>query len=141
MSWIYPLFLTGLVALAAPLLIHLLMKVQGRKIPFSTLRFFTTTQGTRGKKKIRHWLLLLMRLLIVALLVAAFARPFWPTIGSGHSPPQQQRAVVILLDRSASMQARGSDQTGDTRWNAAVLATRKILEGLLATDHAAIVGE
>ncbi|HEV3271040.1 MAG TPA: BatA domain-containing protein [Candidatus Methylacidiphilales bacterium] len=141
MAWLYPLFLTGMAALAAPVLIHLLMKAQGRKIPFSTLRFFTTSQGTRGKKKIRHWLLLLMRLLMVALLVAAFARPFWSATGSGDIPPQQRRAVVILLDRSASMQAQGSDQAGATRWNAAVLATRKILEGLSATDHAAIVGD
>src|SRR5260221_12694077 len=139
MSWAYPLFFTGLIALAGPVLVHLLMKAQGRKVPFSTLRFFTSVQGTREKKKIRHWLLLLMRLLILALLVAAFARPFRPAADSGSPAPQRQRAVVMVLDRSASMQA--SDQAGGSRWDAAVLATRKILRGLSATDRAAIVGD
>src|SRR5277367_1930263 len=129
MLWLNPLLLAGLVALAAPVLIHLLMKVKGRRMPFSTVRFFAKAQGSRDRNKIRHWLLLFLRLLLLALLVSAFARPFWP-VSQVEAAQPKARSVLILLDCSASMQARLSDSSTDTRWTSAVAAARKVLEDL-----------
>jgi hypothetical protein len=136
MLWTHPLLLAGLGALAAPILIHLLLKVQGRKVRFSSLRFLPQTKPSRDKKKIRHWLLLLLRLVLLALLVAAFARPYWPARAGMVAPQNRTRAVVFLIDGSASMQAT----EGNTkRWNAALATRQKLLDELTETDQVAIV--
>jgi hypothetical protein len=137
MLWTHPLFLSGLGALAAPVLIHLLMKLQGRKVRFGTLRFLPITKPAREKKRISHWLLLLLRLVLLVLLIAAFARPYWPVSPATAASQNQSRALVLVLDCSASMQA------GDTttrRWEEALAAASKVLDTLAGTDQVAIIG-
>jgi hypothetical protein len=136
MLWTHPLLLAGLGALSIPVLIHLMMRAQGRRIRFSTLRFLPQTKPARERKKIRHWPLLLLRLLLVALLVAAFARPYWPLPATAAANRQQPRAVMLVLDRSASMQAR---EGGTTRWDLALAIAGKVLDRLSETDRVAIV--
>jgi hypothetical protein len=136
MLWTHPLLLSGLAALAVPVVIHLMMRAQGRKVVFSTLRFLPRSQPARERKRIRHWPLLLLRLLLIALLVSAFARPFWPDT-AGAATRERARAVVLVLDRSASMQAKEGDST---RWDAALASARKLLGTLSGNDRVAVVG-
>jgi hypothetical protein len=136
MLWTHPFLLAGLGALSIPILIHLLMRAQGRRVRFSTLRFLPKTKPARERKKIRHWPLLLLRLLMVALLVAAFARPYWPDSAGSVASHRQSRAVMLVLDRSASMQAR---EGGGTRWDAALTLAGKILDSLSDTDRVSVV--
>jgi hypothetical protein len=83
------------------------------------------------RRRIRHWLLLMMRLAALALIVLAFARPFFrgadPVAAAGGA-----REVVILVDRSYSM------GYGD-RWTRAQAAARGAIDGLNAVDRASIV--
>ena len=129
LSFVNLAMLAGLAALAIPVLIHLLLKTRQRKLRFSTLRFFDILdEQSEKKRKIRHWLLLCLRLLILALLVFAFARPYL----GGHSPastrPKQLQAIFII-DRSASMLAK--DREGQ-RWSRALSAMEKTIASL---DH------
>jgi hypothetical protein len=73
--------LGALTALAIPILIHLLLKHKKQRLRFSTIQFFTQQdeQASR-RRKLRHWLLLAVRLLLVTLIVLAFARPYLETL-------------------------------------------------------------
>lgn len=137
-----PFFLTNAVLLAAlaglgiPIAIHLLLKRRQVRMPFSTVRFFSPQEPqAKSRRKLRNLLLLLLRLLIFALIVFAFARPFLPSANSGPGA-RQPRQVVLVLDRSLSLSAR--DGSG-LRWDAARRRARELLSTLTATDKAALV--
>jgi hypothetical protein len=99
-QFLNPLVLAGLAAALVPLAIHLLQQGRKRPQPFSNLAFLRSLNRSHMRRlRLRQWLVLLLRTLIIALIVAAFARPtyqeggFW---GGGAS------SAVVLLDRSFS---------------------------------------
>ena len=59
---------------------------------------------TRKSSKIKKWLLLATRLLLLACLIIAFAQPFF----KAKDDDNKGNEMVILLDNSFSMQAKGS---------------------------------
>lgn len=86
------LMLAGMAALAIPILIHLLLKRKKKQVPFSTIRFFQLQdEQSSRRRKLRNWLLLALRLLIVTLLVLAFARP---TRAKAKPPPQPANSTA-----------------------------------------------
>jgi len=128
--------LAGLGALAIPVLIHLLLKRKKQRLRFSTLQFFRRhDEHSSQRRKLRNLLLLAVRLLLLAVLVLAFARPYLPDI-QPNGTRQQRRLAVLVVDRSASMQ--GSD-AGVPRWPRAREAIQKILSDLTANDRAALI--
>jgi hypothetical protein len=127
--------LSGLAALAVPVLIHLLLKRKKQRLRFSTLQFFVKQDEQASKRrKLRHWLLLAVRLLLVTLLVTSFARPFTRTILSTTSPGK--RIGIFVLDRSMSMQAA---VRGATAWNRSLNLARTTLREFKADEQAALV--
>ena len=77
-----PLFLAGLAAIAIPVLVHLVRREEHLSFRFPSLMFLERIPVREHRRRtIRHWWLLLLRCLIVALLSFAFAQPFidWPT--------------------------------------------------------------
>src|ERR1051325_4100231 len=103
MSFLAPAFLAALAAIAIPVAIHLINRERKVVVEFPSLMFLQRIPyRSVRRQKIRHLLLLLLRCAALALLVAAFARPFFQrraaSIGTTGA-----REVVILLDRSASM--------------------------------------
>ena len=133
MSFLTPLFLVALVGLAGPVLLHLTRQERGRPVSFPSLMFLQKIpfQET-SRRRIRHWLLLCLRLAALGLLVAAFARPF---VTGGRlalvgGPAAEE--VAILLDRSWSMEAEG-------RWEQAVEAAREVTAGLRPRDRASLI--
>ncbi|MFZ1659719.1 MAG: BatA domain-containing protein [Flavobacteriales bacterium] len=102
MAFLYPSFLWALTALAIPVLIHLFQLRRFKRIDFPNVRFLQeVTQQTRSRKKVRHWLVLLARLLALACLVFAFAQPYLKSSAGSTAPGQ--RAVGLYLDDSWSM--------------------------------------
>ncbi len=103
MTFLNPLILFGLIAGAIPILIHLLNKRKLPTIEFSTLSFLKELQKNKIRKiKIKQWLLLLLRTLLILFLVLAFSRPALKgTIGIAGS--HSKTTVVIILDNTASM--------------------------------------
>ena len=133
----HPWMLSGLAALSVPVIIHLLLRRKKKRLRFSTLQFFVRQdQQSSQKRKLRNWLLLAMRLLLVALLVAAFARPFLAQRGALPGA-QQRRQAIFVLDRSASMLAVGTD---GQRWARAKELMQRTLGALNADDRAALIG-
>ena len=132
MSFLTPLFLVGLAALAIPVVIHLIQREKKRVVQFPSLMFLQRIPyKSIRRRRIHNWLLLLVRLAALALIVTAFGRPFL----SGAQPmltAAGAREVVVLLDRSYSM------GFGD-RWERARAAAREAVGRLDPGDRASLV--
>jgi hypothetical protein len=103
MNWLFPAFLAGVFAVALPLLLHLLRRRPRRTVVFPSLRFLSATlKRTENAHRLRRWIVLTLRCLALALLAAAFARPFF-----GREGERATRAVVVVIDNSFSLQAAG----------------------------------
>ena len=133
MSLVAPLVLVGLAALAIPVLIHLIQRERKRVVEFPSLMFLRKIpyQSVR-RRRIRDVLLLMMRLAALALIVFAFARPFFRTDTLAAAAQNGAREAVILLDTSYSM------EYGD-RWTKAQAAARDAIRGLKPGDRASLV--
>lgn len=128
--------LAALAGLGIPVVIHLLLKRKTQRLRFSTIRFFARQEEqASSRRKLRNLLLLALRLLILALIVLAFARPYLP-IGAASAGERQRRQVVLVLDRSLSLQATDS---GGSRWARALQGTREFLSRLHPEDRVALV--
>lgn len=79
MNWMHPglLFALGLVLL--PVVLHLLMKAKPKKLVFPALRLLQARRKSNSKRlRLRHLWLLLLRMLVLAAIVFAVARPRVP---------------------------------------------------------------
>ena len=108
MAFLFPSFLWALAALAVPVIIHLFQLRRFKRMEFSSVRFLQeVSQQTRSRKKVRHWLVLLSRLLALTCLVFAFAQPYLP--GAGSRVKAGQRAVSLFIDDSWSMDGTNAE--------------------------------
>ena len=82
--------LFGLGAISVPIALHLLARREPRKVVFPSIRFLTKRmESNRSRLRVRRWWLLALRILAVAMLAVALARPAihqslsitWLTIG------------------------------------------------------------
>ena len=108
MSFLTPFFLLGALAVALPVLFHLIRQTSKEQTEFSSLMFLLPVppRVTR-RSRIEHILLLVLRSLVVCLLAFAFARPFLPKADSADLANGPGRRIVVLLDTSASMRREG----------------------------------
>ena len=134
MSFLAPLFLAGLAALAVPIFVHLINRERKEITEFPSLMFLQRIPyRSVRRQKIRNWLLFVMRCLAVILLVAAFARPFFAKrFARAGGALDSAREVVVLLDRSYSM------GYGD-QWGRAQAAARSVIGGIGANDKLTLV--
>ncbi|HVC96004.1 MAG TPA: BatA domain-containing protein [Pirellulales bacterium] len=96
-------FLAATLAVAVPVLIHLLFRRRARVVDIGTLRFLRIVlKDNAHRRKLRRWLLFALRVAGVLLLALLFARPYWSRTGG----LDQQRELIVLIDQSASMDAR-----------------------------------
>jgi Aerotolerance regulator N-terminal/von Willebrand factor type A domain len=123
MAFVAPLILVGLGALAIPVLIHLIQRERKRVVEFPSLMFLRKIpyQSVR-RRRVRDWLLLLMRLAALALIVLAFARPFFRRSALAAAAQNGAREAVILVDTSYSMEYGDRWQKGKTAAAAAIRA-------------------
>jgi len=78
MSFLAPLFFAGLAAIAVPILVHLIQRERKDVIEFPSLMFIRRIPyQSVERRRIHNWLLLLMRVAAMALIIAAFSRPFF----------------------------------------------------------------
>ncbi|MFQ5424046.1 MAG: BatA domain-containing protein [Phycisphaerae bacterium] len=101
-----PALLWGATACAAPVIIHLILRSRPRRQPFPALQFLMASRRVSVRRhRLRHLLLLLLRMLAILLLVAALTRPV--SRGSWISARSRGKtAAVFLIDDSASMTYR-----------------------------------
>jgi hypothetical protein len=122
MTFLNSAFLFLLSAVSIPLIIHFLSKRRIKTIEFSSLRFLEQMQKSRMRwLRIKELILLALRMLVIALIVLAFARP---TLKGFAGSSKATSSVAIVLDRSASMEAEG--ETGTLFEEAKRIAARLI---------------
>jgi hypothetical protein len=105
MQFKHPEILYFLFLLAIPILVHLFQLRRFQKEYFTNVRFLKElSMQTRKSSVIKKWLLLATRLLLLACLIVAFAQPYF----KAKDDERKGNEMVILLDNSFSMQAKGS---------------------------------
>lgn len=134
LGFLAPFFVAaGVIGASIPIILHLLNRERARRLIFSTVRFIQMSHQTNVRRhKLKRWLLLLMRILILALLGVAFARPFFAAAPVITQKIGGKRNAVIILDTSYSMQY-------EEVFKDAKAAGTKILDGLDSTDAACLI--
>ncbi|CCH52166.1 hypothetical protein BN8_01140 [Fibrisoma limi BUZ 3] len=103
MSFLYPSFLFGLLAVSVPIAIHLFNFRRTRRVFFSNVALLKTVQTeTKSFRRLKHWLILAARCLFLACLVLAFAQPFIPS--KNKIGLSRQGVTSLYVDNSYSMQ-------------------------------------
>lgn len=104
MQFKHPDILFFLFLLLIPVFIHLFQLRRFQKIPFTNVDFLKKiTLQTRKSSRLKKWLTLLFRLLALSSVILAFAQPYIPS----KSAPATEKDIVIYLDNSFSMEAKG----------------------------------
>ncbi|MCC5934138.1 MAG: BatA domain-containing protein [Candidatus Cyclonatronum sp.] len=124
MSFLTPLYLLGLLAIAIPLILHLINFRKPKKQVFSTLVFFKRLQKSSIKQlKLKKRILLAIRIAAIMLLAAALARPMLSP-GSVLSFSSGSVLYLILLENGPGMTQ--IDERGPLMETAAAAAGRLI---------------
>ncbi len=112
MRFVFPEFLWALLFLIVPILVHLFNFRKIKKVYFSDISLLKEVKTeTNSFRRIKHFLILLCRLGVVALLVLAFAQPFIPS-PNRKNIQNAGNLVSIYLDNSYSMQ----NETGNEKY-------------------------
>lgn len=137
MQFLAPAALAGLAALSLPVIIHLLNKLRIREVRWAAMRFLqTAAQKNQRRVKMQDLLLLILRCLVLALIVFAFARPTFEKIEKSTLVAGDPLTVMVLLDQSASM---GASDGVETRFTAARDSALKFLEQLPSGSAAGLL--
>ena len=100
MTWLAPWALLGLVAVAAPVIVHWLARHHAQRIRFPTIEFLMRSSPVSVRRhRLRDKRLLAVRIAIIAAAVLALAQPFWVRPGA----PAARPARAIVLDTSPSL--------------------------------------
>ncbi len=104
MHFIAPQFLYAFLALSIPVIVHLFNFRRFKKVFFTNVRFLKEVkQETQSRSRLRHLLVLLCRMLVLAALVMAFAQPYIPA--GAQKVNAGEKAISIYVDNSFSMDA------------------------------------
>jgi hypothetical protein len=114
MIWRNPVAWFGLATLLIPLAIHLLVRHRAEPRPFPSLRFVRPTRlASVRRKMISDWPLLVIRMAILALAVAAFADPLWQS-AARRAEWNQRQARAIVVDATPSVTGASDARAANT---------------------------
>ena len=99
-NFLNPLFLIGLIAMAIPILIHMLLRKYAKRIRFPSFKFLSKSDKITSQNRIKELILLAMRALLMALIAIAFARPY---LVKSKLLQGDKVSAVIIIDNSYSM--------------------------------------
>ena len=106
MTFLQPILLYALPLILLPVLIHLLNRLRHRTQQWGAMRFLVAaSRSSVNRARLKQFLILLFRTLAVLMLILFLARPLtggWMGWAFASAPD----TVLILLDRSASMETR-----------------------------------
>ncbi len=112
MSFLQPLLLAAIPLIGLPILIHLVNQRRYQTMPWAAMIFLLAANRlSRGFARLRQWLILAARSLVIAGLVFALARPLasgWLGLAAGSKAD----TTIILLDRSPSMSTASNGGIG-----------------------------
>jgi len=103
MSFLFPSILWGLFAASLPIIIHLISLRNTKTIDFSSIRHIQELEHeTIRKLKIQQWILIALRMGIIAALILMISGPIQIS-DSAWVPSEKESTAVIIIDNSASM--------------------------------------
>ncbi len=112
LAFLAPAALAALAALLVPLLIHLQRRPEQRVVEFAALRWLSERVRPRQRLRLTEWLLLLLRLLLVAALALWLAQPVW----LDYLPRARAWELVVPGIDPASLPAPSAAQGPERRW-------------------------
>lgn len=125
MSFLNWILLGGIAAFVAPLIIHLLNRTRFKVVEWGAMHLLDAALQVNSQRiQWQSLLLLLLRCLIPMLLALGLARPVftsWRSAGGAGD-----KSLVILIDNSISMQARGT--TGTSRFQYAIEQAQTLIK-------------
>jgi hypothetical protein len=125
----------GGVAAGVPILVHLLNKRRFKRVPWGAMMFLRASLSRVSRRiRMENFLLLLLRILIIAAIVAAFMRPYVKTKFTLFGG-QSKTAMVILIDGSLSMQY---ERDGKMNLEHAKQAAKDLVNSLKKGDSVSI---
>ncbi|TWU01653.1 BatA domain-containing protein [Neorhodopirellula pilleata] len=134
MSFIGIGFLFALPLVAAPLLLHLFDRRRNEVIEWGAMQFLVEASARKtSARRLKQWLLLLLRCLAIAALIFALARPLLP---AGYLGGIDRGETILVIDNSMSMSRKTS--TG-TMIETAVQRAAKIIEELPKNEDVRIL--
>lgn len=111
MTFLQPILLVGLPLVSLPIIIHLINQRRYQTVRWAAMMFLlAANRMSRGYARLRQMLILLFRMLVIAALIFAVARPLasgW----FGRAAGGRADTTIVLLDRSPSMRQQGSGTT------------------------------
>ena len=95
------ILIAGAALIGLPILLHLIMKQEPKRLPFPALRFLKQKQRTNQRKlRLRHFILLALRMLLIGLFCLAMFQPKVPSVfsdvGIDLSGDQPVAAVLVI---------------------------------------------
>ncbi|MFH1283632.1 MAG: VWA domain-containing protein [bacterium] len=136
-SFLYPYFLWALPLAGLPIILHLLFKKKPKLYRFSYLHFINlATRQNVPHSRLKNYLLLFVRCLILLILTILFSRPVLHFGDTFKKKKELSRSFVILIDNSYSM----GFQVGDRNYFEYVKdSSRELINNLSDSDRAAVV--
>ncbi|PQJ19697.1 BatA domain-containing protein [Tenacibaculum sp. SG-28] len=123
MQFKHPEVLYLLALLIVPILVHLFQLQKFVKVPFTNVDFLQKlVQETRKSSRIKKWLILGTRMLLLTCLIFAFSQPYF-----GSKKENDRKQAYIYLDNSLSTNTKGK------KGNLLQVAARELIEN--STDN------
>ena len=99
MTFANPLLLSGAALVALPIVLHLIMRQRPKHFEFPALRFVRRRHDVNQRRlRLRHLLLLALRVAAILFLAVAMARPsvkFAGALGSQEAPVAEEFLVYV----------------------------------------------
>src|SRR5215510_15657140 len=107
----HTILIAGAALVGLPILLHLIMKQEPKRLTFPAFRFLKQKLKTNQRKlRLRHFILLALRMLLIALFCLTL---YQPTFKSDrlNIRGEQPVAVVIVIDTTPSMGYVSNDKS------------------------------
>jgi hypothetical protein len=137
LTFLNPTFLWGALAASIPVIIHLINRRKARVLRFAAVQFILRSERRVARKyRVKQWLLLALRTIILFLLTTALAEPVLQRNAGDLAEINQARALALILDNSMSM---AYQTAGTTSWELAKEAASLVLQELRPQDQGVVL--
>lgn len=109
LQFLFPDWLWALLLIAIPIIIHLFNFRKYKLVYFTNVHLLKEVKkDTHSKTKLKEWLILLSRILLIAFLAIAFAQPVWVDLDK-QKEFDKDTELIIIIDNSFSMSAEAQE--------------------------------
>ena len=132
-------WIAGAFVVSIPIIIHLLHRQRTQPVLWGAMMFLKqSVLQQKRRKKVDHWLLMLLRLLGLALLIALLAQPLWEDNEYNPLAGKASTDIGIVIDHSLSTRRLSGDRTV---YDQAIAAVAKLTDAsvLQSSDTVSVV--